>query len=474
VPGGFAAGIAFPRSAADAAALIGSAQRVLPIGAQSSLTGGATPRGEVIIGTRGLRNMTRALDGCVGVGAGMPLADLQQALGADRLYYPPVPTYDGAFVGGTIATNAAGPATFKYGSARQWVDALTVVLANGTILEFGRGDITASPDGWIELPQGVSGDPIPVPAYVMPDVAKLSAGYFAHPGMDLIDLFIGSEGTLGFIVDATLRVVPLPRRMVALMTFESDAQAIGLTAALRQRADGAAPSLDVSAVEFMDSRALALVADDVFERANIARPSGASGFLLAQVEVRDNGEQELDQLAEVLASCGVDADPHVALPDDARGAARLFAVREAVPASLNARIAATKARLKQDVEKTAGDVIVPFGRLAESLALYRTTFERYGLDYAIWGHISDGNMHPNVVPQSMEDVQRGRAALLEIARGVIALGGAPLAEHGVGRSALKQQMLRDLYGDAGIEQMRAVKRALDPEWKFAPGVLFPP
>jgi D-lactate dehydrogenase (cytochrome) len=302
----------------------------------------------------------------------------------------------------------------------------------------------------------------------------LSAGYFAHPGMDLIDLFIGSEGTLGFIVDATLRVVPLPRRMVALMTFESDAQAIGLTAALRQRADGAAPSLDVSAVEFMDSRALALVADDVFERANIARPSGASGFLLAQVEVRDNGEQELDQLAEVLASCGVDADPHVALPDDARGAARLFAVREAVPASLNARIAATKARLKQDVEKTAGDVIVPFGRLAESLALYRTTFERYGLDYAIWGHISDGNMHPNVVPQSMEDVQRGRAALLEIARGVIALRGAPLAEHGVGRSALKQQMLRDLYGDAGIEQMRAVKRALDPEWKFAPGVLFPP
>ena len=474
MPGGFAAGIAFPRSAADAAALIGSAQRVLPIGAQSSLTGGATPRGEVIIGTRGLRNMTRALDGCVGVGAGMPLADLQQALGADRLYYPPVPTYDGAFVGGTIATNAAGPATFKYGSARQWVDALTVVLANGTILEFGRGDITASPDGWIELPQGVSGDPIPVPAYVMPDVAKLSAGYFAHPGMDLIDLFIGSEGTLGFIVDATLRVVPLPRRMVALMTFESDAQAIGLTAALRQRADGAAPSLDVSAVEFMDSRALALVADDVFERANIAPPSGASGFLLAQVEVRGNGEQELDQLAEVLASCGVDADPHVALPDDARGAARLFAVREAVPASLNARIAATKARLKQDVEKTAGDVIVPFGRLAESLALYRTTFERYGLDYAIWGHISDGNMHPNVVPQSMEDVQRGRAALLEIARGVIALGGAPLAEHGVGRSALKQQMLRDLYGDAGIEQMRAVKRALDPEWKFAPGVLFPP
>ncbi len=153
------------------------------------------------------------------VGAGVPLADLQRVLAADGLFYPPVPTYDGAFVGGTIATNAAGPATFKYGSARRWVDALTIVLADGSILELQRGDVTASPDGWLELPRA-SGKPvrIPVPTYVMPDVAKLSAGYFARPGMDLIDLFIGSEGTLGFITDATLRVVPLPRRLVALIT----------------------------------------------------------------------------------------------------------------------------------------------------------------------------------------------------------------------------------------------------------------
>jgi len=114
-----------------------------------------------------------------------------------------------------------------------------------------------------------------------------------------------------------------------------------------------------------------------------------------------------------------------------------------------------------------------FERLEESLAFYRSTFERHGLEYAIWGHVSDGNMHPNVVPGSLEDVHRGRIAILEIARGVMAMGGAPLAEHGVGRSALKQQMLRDLYGDRGIEEMRAVKRALDPEWKFAAGVLFP-
>ena len=106
--------------------------------------------------------------------------------------------------------------------------------------------------------------------------------------------------------------------------------------------------------------------------------------------------------------------------------------------------------------------------------LYRSTLERHGLDYAIWGHVSDGNLHPNVVPRSFDDVRRGREAILEIARGVVAMGGAPLAEHGVGRSALKQQLLRELYGPEGIDQMRAVKRALDPEWKLAPGVLFAP
>jgi D-lactate dehydrogenase (cytochrome) len=182
----------------------------------------------------------------------------------------------------------------------------------------------------------------------------------------------------------------------------------------------------------------------------------------------------LQELSGLLSACGVHADPQVALPDDDRGAARLFDLREAVPSSLNARIAAAKQRVHPDLQKTAGDFVVPFERLEESIALYRATFERFGLEHAIWGHVSDGNMHPNVVPRSIDDVHRGKEALLEMSRHVVAMGGAPMAEHGVGRTPLKQQMLRELYGAEGIEQMRAVKRALDPEWKLASGVLFPP
>jgi D-lactate dehydrogenase (cytochrome) len=476
VPGGSADGIAFPHDVSEVAALVAAARRVLPIGAQSSLTGGATPRGELLLSTRAIGDIEALANGRVRAGAGVPLASLQRSLAAAGLYYPPVPTYDGAFVGGTVATNAAGAATFRHGPTRNWVDGITVVLANGEVLEVERGQVWASADGWftIESSDGAA-IRVPVPTYSMPRVAKLSAGYFAAPGMDLIDLFIGSEGTLGIVVEAVLRVVPLPRRIVALVSCAGDVPAIALTAALREglRSSAAVPALDVSAVEYMDARALAAVADDAFGRAHVARPAAGSVLLLVQVEVTGDGHDAIEALQAELTRAGIADDPIVALPDDHRGAERLFAVREAVPASINGIVAAAQARIHPEIQKTAADPVVPFERLADALRLYREAFAGRGLDCAIWGHFSDGNLHPNLVPRSLDDVVKGREAVMEIARGVIALGGAPLAEHGVGRSPLKQRQLVALYGERGIEEMRAVKRALDPGGKLAPGVLFP-
>jgi len=487
VPGGFASGVAFPKTEAEVAALVSGAAHVLPVGAQSSLTGGATPRGELVLSTRALSSIHAPIGETIRVGAGVPLTALQATLAASRLYYPPVPTYDGAFVGGTIATNAAGAATFKYGSTRPWVAAMTVVLANGDVLDLQRGAVMASADGRFEVTlssgQVVS---IPVPTYRMPQVAKLSAGYYARPGMDLIDLFIGSEGTLGIFVEAALRVIPRPRRAVAVIRCKDDAQAVAVTTALRgesrahhgAKRDGGS----VSAIEYMDARALRAVSDEAFARAGVPRPrdcaqggpAGQSVTLMVQLEVTGDDAAIFEQLQDVLDSCGVAEEAIVAAPDDERGAQRLFELREAVPSSVNALVAAAKARAQPDIEKTAGDMVVPFEHLAKSLTLYRAAFESRGLEYAIWGHVSDGNLHPNVIPRTLDEMTRGREAIFDIARGVIGMGGAPLAEHGVGRSALKQRLLRELYGDEGIEQMRAVKRALDPDWKLARGVLFPP
>jgi D-lactate dehydrogenase (cytochrome) len=470
--------VAFPANESEVAALLTGAGRILPVGAQSSLTGGATPRGDIVLSTRALDRISPPAGCSIQVGAGVPLSELQNALAGESLYYPPLPTYDGAFVGGTIATNAAGAATFKYGATRDWVDALTVVLADGSTLRLRRGEVCASRDGWFEFerPNG-SLFHVAVPSYSMPQLPKLSAGYYARPEMDLIDLFIGAEGTLGVIVDATVRVIPRPSRCIALVPCDSESQALAVTSALREgalRAWRGAGLLDVAAIEYMDSRTIGAVPDEVFARTGLTRPAKNISLLIVQLELPGDEEPVLMELQALLDEADVAADSVLAMPGDDRGAARFLELREAAPSAVNSLIAAAKHRVHPDIQKVAGDMIVPFDRLAESLTLYRSAFEARGLEYAIWGHVSDGNLHPNVLPRSLDDVKRGQDAILEIGRGVIAMHGAPLAEHGVGRSALKQRLLFELYGERGIEDMRRVKRALDPEWKLASGVLFPP
>ena len=470
VPGGSAEGVVFPATVDEVAAVVASAAHVLPVGAQSSLTGGATPRGDLVLSTRRLSHIDEPDDRTIRVGAGVPLAELQRFLAARGLYYPPAPTFDGAFIGGTIATNAAGPATFKYGVTRQWVSAITVVLADGSILDLERGEVHASDNGVFEIETiGRGLVKVPAPAYSVPThLPKLSAGYFAARNLDLLDLFIGSEGTLGVIAEAVIRITRRPLRCVVLVACESEGQAVAVSAGL------AGSGLDVAAIEYMDSRSLQLLDDGVYTRAGVSRPSPAATLLLVQIETEGGLDPALARLDEILQENRVAGDPVIALPDDERTAGRLFELREAVPAAVNARVGEAKARVDPGIQKTAGDFIVPVRSNDRALALYRAAFERRRLDYAIWGHISDGNLHPNLIPRSLEDVEQGRDALREMARGVIELGGAPVAEHGVGRNPLKQMFLRDLYGDEGVEQMRAVKRALDPEGKLAAGVLFPP
>jgi len=477
VPGGRAAGVVFPADIDEVAAVVSASSRVLPIGAQSSLTGGATPRDDVVLSTRRLGTIGEPRDGTVRVGAGVPVLELQRRLAGRDLYYPPTPTFDGAFVGGTVSTNASGAATFKYGSTRPWVAAVTVVLADGSILDLRRGDVCASEDGWFEI-ERVTGaiTRVRVPSYVMPQVPKLSAGYFAAPGMDLVDLFVGSEGTLGVIADAALRVIARPALCIALVECAGESQAVAVTGALRDAARDAwqgRGALDVAAIEYIDANSLAILDDSAFARAGVSRPGAGATLLLTQIELGPAADEALMALRALLDDCGVGNDPVLAMPQDERGAARLIELREAVPAAVNARVAAAKASVHPDIQKTAGDLIVPFERLQDSLTLYREAFERRDLDHAIWGHASDGNLHPNVIPRSLADVEIGREAIREMARGVTAMGGAPLAEHGVGRSALKQSLLVDLYGESGIDEMRAVKRALDPEGKLAAGVVFP-
>jgi D-lactate dehydrogenase (cytochrome) len=458
-PGGHAAAVAHPTSDAEVADVVRSAAAILPVGAQSSLTGGATPMGEVVLSTSRLNRIVDIGTDWVRAQAGVTLTDLDRALAAAGKSYPPAPTFTGAFVGGIVATNAAGAATFKYGVTRDWVRALRVVLASGETIEVKRGS---------QLAASVA----PVPTYRPPRVPKCSAGYFAAPDMDLVDLFIGSEGTLGVVTEVTLRVLPeRPAQCLVFATLDNRSAALRLVADLRRHA----AANGVAAIEHMDRRSLALLREDGIDRQfGVTIAADADIGLLIAFELESAlADSAADHVGRVLAAAGIDRDVDVALPHDRARAAQLTAVREAVPAAVNARVGRAQQSIDPSISKTAADMIVPFERLGELMDLYDAEFARRGLDAAVWGHISDGNLHPNVLPRSAADVASGRDAILQFGRVVMQMGGSPLAEHGVGRNPTKQQLLREMYGEHGIDEMRAVKRALDPDWKFAPGVLFP-
>jgi D-lactate dehydrogenase (cytochrome) len=497
-PGGHAGGVATPSTETDVAAVLRSAGTVLAIGAQSSLTGGATPMGEVLLGTSRLNRILEIGEGSVRVQAGVRLVDLDAALAQAGRYYPPAPTFAGAFVGGVIATNAAGAATFKYGTTRDWVHAITIVLPDGDVLEVERGTTTADREGRFEIVLQDRIARVQIPSYEMPRVPKVSAGYFASPGMDLIDLFIGSEGTLGVIAEATLRVVRVrPAMCLAFVPFNDRRAALAMVVRLRNAARdtwrGSDPAgLDVSAIEHMDARSLALLREDGADRRlGVAIPADAVMALLVTLELapgttaadafdeigraREQGapDTRLTRFCRMLDEAGVLEDVEIAVPGDDARAAQLVALREEVPAAVNARVGRAQQAIDPRIAKTAADMIVPFDSLEALLTMYDGEFRRRGLDAAVWGHISDGNLHPNVIPRSFADVESGKEAILAFGREVLRLGGSPLAEHGVGRHPIKQQLLKDMYGREGIAQMRAVKRALDPDWKLAPGVLFP-
>ena len=458
------------------AAVLREAPAVVPVGAQSSLTGGATPFGEWVLSSARLNQIGPLPFDRVEVQAGVALSSLEEALRPHRLFYPPVPTFRGAFVGGVLATNAAGAATFKYGSTRRWVKALTVVLANGDVLDLVRGTCVAHPEGFFEI-EGTAGGVrrVPVPGYRMPDVPKRSAGYHAAAGMDLLDLVVGSEGTLGVITEAVLALCPEPGRFLAWVSFPEETRALAAVARLRE-VSRTGQGLDVAAIESLDRRCLQLLREDGADREHGLRlPEAAASSLLLEVEFPrgEDPTRSLEVLAALLDAEGALDPIEIALPEERARAEQLLALREAVPVAVNRRIAEVQKAGESEVHKTAADMIVPFEHLSAMIARYRQGFASRGLDHALWGHVSDGNLHANAIPRSLRDVVAAEEAILEFGREVIRLGGCPLSEHGVGRSPVKQALLRELYGESGIEQMRQVKAALDPEGKLSPGVLFP-
>ena len=235
---GHADRVVFPESMEEVAEILAAANRdrvpVTVSGAGTGTVGGRVAFGGIVLATDRLNRIKSIVHedggGYAVVEAGVILSDLQRAVDQEGLLYPPDPTERGCFIGGTVATNASGARTFKYGPTRNYIRRLKVVLASGEIVDLRRGDVRADADGRIR----VGTIEVQLPNYQMPATRKNASGYFVAPDMDAVDLFIGSEGTLGVICEVETRLLPKPEGLLSgVVFFANEADVLALVARAR-------------------------------------------------------------------------------------------------------------------------------------------------------------------------------------------------------------------------------------------------
>ena len=402
---------------------------VTAAGAQTSTTGASiTDRGIVL----SLRGMQRVIEldpvaRTVRCEPGVLVGDLKRLCAAQGLLLPLDPTSEEeCTIGGAVACNASGARSLRYGATRPHVRALRVAMADGSIAELRR---TA--------------------------LEKNTVGYqFAH---DPVDWFVGSEGTLGVVVEAEFALLPLPGTVVGLaMPFAREDDALRFVVAARESS-----VVHPRCLEFFDERALAIV------RAADATPewaAGAQALVYVEEAPLAGGVAALDEwLALAEAHAGAVDDARVYEGESAlRDARRL---RHAVPAHMNERGAARRAH---GGRKVSTDWAVPYRALGTALARARALAREAGIEQAVaYGHAGNGHPHQNFIAHDGDELARIQAVVEATLREVIALGGTVAAEHGIGK--IKQRWLPLQMSPLQVRTMRAVKRELDPAGILAPG-----
>lgn len=414
---GHADALALPRTAEEVARVLRWCYAhdvpVTPRGGGTGLAGGAVPAGGVVLSLERLRQVREfePLLWRLHVEAGLRTAEIQRLARENGLWFPPDPgAGEQSQIGGNLATNAGGPHAFKYGVTGAWVTGVEAVIAPGEIVSLGGP--------------------------LRKDVAEY----------DLVSLLIGSEGTLGVITAAWLRLLPRPEAEFPVIAFYRDVSA-GCEALETLLGHGA----QLAAVDFLDGAALQIAGSSFPQGV----PDEAGFALLGEADGTAAGAAEQLKLArEALGGHAL-----VLRCPEAREAKALWAWRDTV----SPRVAAHRGG------KLSEDIAVPVERLGAAIAGAHEVARRHGVEACTWGHAGDGNLHcaflfdPDDPNQS---VRAGEAAvaLFDLAHG---LGGSPSGEHGIGTT--KRAAAAKLASPQALRLGQELKKALDPKGLLNPG-----
>lgn len=480
---GSADSISFPTTESEVIDIIRQVRATITTqGARTGIVAGAVPQGGHVLNLSRMNNIGDIRrDDTTGqyrltVQPGALLSDIEKKAHVDGLFFPPDPTETSASIGGMVACNASGAMSFHYGPTRNWVEAVRVVLSDGDIIHLKRGEAHAEGRTFTlatESGRVISGN---LPTYTMPNV-KTAAGYFVTDDMDMLDLLIGMEGTLGVVTEIELRLIPKPKAVNGLTVFlPSEDAALKFVRILRgEDVEGFEPAaVRPIAIEFFNSDALNLLREmkakyPAFEKIPALKPHFHTAvYTEFHAETEDAIEEAIMQVMETLIGLEV-SDDDTWYATSERELEPLKTFRHATPEAVNLLIDERK-RVDFEVTKLGTDMSVPDAHLEAVMALYNEGLKQNGLQSVIFGHIGNNHVHVNILPKDMEEYERGKSLYLSWAGEILKMGGSVSAEHGIGK--IKAPFLELMYGEEGLAEMRALRALFDPQMALNPGDLF--
>ncbi len=385
---------------------------------------------------------------------GIPLKIFKSMVEEKGLYYPPDPTENTAFLGGTVATNASGARTFHYGSTRDFVRRIRIMLPNGEVLNIKRGNVFAKENRFKIILKDKQQLELELPTYIMPNVKKNAAGYFVKPDMDLIDLFIGSEGTLGIFTELELKLIKKPEDSYSFFAHFSDEQkAIDFAKELKKLKNYFA--FNLLSIEFFDRYS----AEFIRKSHPSKIPKDSNGIIYFELD--SPNDQTLQNIQNLLKNCnylfsnkGFLLNSILLSSEDAKE------IRFALPEEINNFL---KTR---DLPKVATDIAVPEENLDEMIATYHDIGNSTKIQYVIFGHIGDNHLHFNFLPKNKNELQLAMNASILLWKKAVQLGGTITAEHGVGKKYYienneKKPILEIMYGKKGVMEIAKIKHTID-------------
>jgi len=481
--------IFFPKSTIEVSYVLtkmfNANEKVTVSGARTGIVGGAVPvSSENVISLENLIFEIELLQDSnnkfwfIHAGAGTILSDLHKCLKRKKvkysgineipqLIYPVDPTEQTASIGGNVATNASGARSFYYGATRNWVVGLTVVLPDGRVLKLRRGQVFAHKNTFnlFEIDE-LSSTTIKIPNISTPKTKNV-AGYYLADNMDIIDIFIGGEGTLGIITEVELRLCEKPKYITNICIFFPKCDLISLTQDIKSD-----KTLCTTAIEYMDNNSLNLLKENKHEGTlkmpNI--PVDAEGVLFLEIISNNNTETNYiyDSLEKLIKKYHISHDSTwVAIGENEIVQMKRF--RHALPERINSIISEIKNDYPE-ITKIATDMSVPEIYLRRTLDLYKTILDSEQLEYYIFGHIGDSHLHVNIIPHTIDEMIIAKKIYQNFAIKIVEMNGSVAAEHGIGK--LKKNFLKIQYDSSEIEIFKQFKKIFDKKNILNPHVLF--